>query len=366
MAIRRAAWAVVFATILAVGEGCGPQAGDAAGTQAREGHVYLAQLATRHPLYADLVRLDGAIRALRAPEQALTLPALSLAQLLDRAYVAGPVGLTWPEDPWAARRERAARDLAEKPPESPARLPADLEAKLRWKQLQAQRAASSQLLEAESSASRELAAATVELYRRNQERLNTLGDPSGATGESQEDVRAELEAEIEQLREKHEERLAQLERKLLASTEAKVAEARRAVWRQTRERMRPPTGAIARGLAEEMSAQMRAVQTPDWPAEVRVALPEPELPTDSEDTRARTAAVERERHEARERQAQSLIARRNQITDSILAATRIAAEKVARDRGIALRFCPQDDATGPDMTEEIGNAIQTLWAGQGT
>lgn len=111
---------------------------------------------------------------------------------------------------------------------------------------------------------------------------------------------------------------------------------------------------------------MRAVQTPDWPAEVRVALPEPELPTDSEDTRARTAAVERERHEARERQAQSLIARRNQITDSILAATRIAAEKVARDRGIALRFCPQDDATGPDMTEEIGNAIQTLWAGQGT
>lgn len=358
-------WWEIIALGIALAAGCGPPGGgrvQAAVGQGAEGHVYLAQLAAHHPLYADLAQLDDAIRALRAPHEPGKLPLLDPAPTLAGPYVAGPIAVELREATLEARRERAtARVLQALPVEAPERLPPDLETWLGWSRAQAERAAERKLLEAESDAGREVAAEIARLYRENQERLNDLWERVPGAPPAREAVIEELEAEIGRLQQEHERRLGVLETRLAAQVRDQVVEAERAAWEEARRRVVPPRGPLAVEPAEAMSRKMRAAEFPAWPAQVRVEFPQPDLPLP--DAVSRRPDAERGHEQARERQVEALIRGRAETTRRILAATRLAAEKVARERGIKLHFPPVDDPVGPDMTGEIGEAIAQLWAG---
>lgn len=366
MADCRLWWGIAVVGI-AVAGGCGPQAVSGGAVQAdrgqaAEGHVYLAQLATHHPLYADLGRLDEAISALRRPDEPATLPLLDPPLSLAGPYAVGPVAVELRETTLGIRREGAVeRVSAALPLEAPDSLPPDLEARLGWSKVQAERAAARELLEAQSAAGRDVAAHTARLYRENQERLNDLGDRIVGAPPAREAVIAELEAEIADLQQEHEHRLAELEVRLAARTRAEISEAERAAWEEARRRLVAPTGPLAGEPAGMMSRNMRAAEFPAWPAQVRVEFPQPELPAPDAVWRRSGEDVEQRLRQARERQVEALVGGRAETTRRILAATRLAAERIARERGVRVRFPPAEAPVGPDMTEEIGAALRQLW-----
>ncbi len=367
-----ASWCIVVVIAVAAGGGCGrqqagtDQLGEPGGGAWREGYAYLAPLATHHPLYVDLVRLDQAIQRLRLPETALQPAALPPGDWLERTLAGEAGALEWPAEAWLARRQRVSGALVGPPPQPPDKLPADLAATVRFRKRQAAQAATAQLLEAETRASRELASASAELYRSNQERLNDLGERLGGTGETREAVIAELEAELTRLSQQHEQRLAQLKAELAAQSQAQAEEAERAAWRQAEERLQPPMRVAARSLGAAIVERMGSLTPPEWPAKLPVALPAMALPLPEMAPPGTDEGIERGRREARARQAQLLVTRRAEITHRILAATRLAAEKVARDRRLRLYLLPGDDAVGPDVTTEITGAVQGFWAAQDT
>ncbi|MCE5217406.1 hypothetical protein LLH03_10325 [bacterium] len=353
-----------LAVILAVASvtGCEPQ-GAGAGTEAatgqrREGHCFVAQLIELHPLYEDLRNLEKAVRALSLPEKPLSeLPAFEARAALPTSLTAGPVALKWPGSLLTEHRDLALEALAQKPLETPDMLPGDLKIGLGWQRRQAQSSLEGRLLEERSRASQEYAAAARDLYQRNQERLTSPG-----MGETVEGVRQELEAELEKLRQQHEQRLAQVEESLRGSATARIGEAERSVWARAKERLRPPAGANDQGLAEAMREGLRDFEVPQWPAEVKTDLPLPRAtPTEG----MTLEQAEKQRAAARKVQLEELAAARNRVTARILAATRLAAEKVARDKGITLHFVPEDDAIGPDLTPEIRDAVRMLWSSPG-
>jgi len=328
------------------------------------GHVYIAQLATSHPLYDDLARLDGAARSLAHPEAPIQVPELRVAESLQGEYIAGPLALRWAQEAWAARQQEAGRRAVQAPVSAATELPADLEAKLNWKKLQAQRQAAQELLRAQGAASRELAKLASDTYRDNQERLGSLAAPGQDDHQSPDSIRMGLEADLARARRQQEELLKKLEMSLLASTDAKVSEAERAAHRQAEARLSPPVGAAAQGLGELMIERMAAVERRNWPQQVQVRMPDPQLPAGSSDPRAELDRIEQQRRLARKLLADQLAARQTQITDRILWATRLAVEKVARDQGIRLQYSPISDATGPDLTTRIRADIQELWSTQ--
>jgi len=327
-----------------------------------DGHVYLAQLVTGHPLYPDLIRLEKAIQSLSIPEEAVRLHRLSFGDRLRGDYVGGPIHPLSPVQSWQMRADELARRLALTTEPGLDRLPPDLAASLRWRQAQAQRQTALELLRAESQASRERADAAVELYGRNRERLHTLNVREDPDAETPDKVRAELEAQLQDIERKHQLRLEKLEKSLSASVDARAAQAERSVWRQARSRVRPLTGGTGEALAQSMIAGLRQFTLPDWLTDAQVSLPAPDLPESF--TEADLETIARERGEARLRMAQTLARRRNEITRQIESATRLAAEKVARERKIRLQFSPAGNAVGPDMTQQVGQAVRKLWKAQ--
>ena len=326
------------------------------GSAPREGYCRLAELMPLHPLYADLETLDREVRALRMPEVQSAPTGLDSGAAQPEWLLAGPSLLIWPQDDWLAQRGRAAAGLTAQPPLPSARLPLDLEAELAWKRRQAEAASQARVRERESKASRELSAAVSDLYRKNQERLT---EPR--QGETREQVTAELEKQVAMLQKAHDEQAAQLEKSLQESAQAQIAEAERAAQRQAEDRRQTPGGDVS-ALDGAFRLALESFPAPQWPGQVAASLLHVELPAPDAGAVAHTGA-ESERAAARERQAATLAARRDQITSSIMAAGRIAAEKVARDRAIRLHYVPDERPTGSDVTAEIRDGVREMWAG---
>lgn len=326
----------------------------------RVGHVYLAQLMVRHPLYPDLVRLERAIQSLQRPEPEMVLETFTSGTRIGGEYIAGPVISRWPMDRLAARRDEIVSGLSALPEPTLASLPEDLASELQWRRDHIQRAARLELLTARADSSRELADASVKLYRENQERLTSLGEKLEGPGEDPDDVRAELEAHLAQMRNEHQEHLDRLEHAIAERTRAAIAQSERSAWRRAGTRLRRPSGGISESLREGMIETLQSFPFPDWLGEVSLEIPAPQLPT-GETARSETGAVETARQESRRRLAAELVRRRAVITESIRNAARLGAERVARKHGVRLQFSPVGEARGPDMTEEIGEALSVLW-----
>jgi hypothetical protein len=175
-------------------------------------------------------------------------------------------------------------------------------------------------------------------------------------------VVAELEAELKGLQEQHDQKLAALRRDLEKSMADKLDQDRDAAWREAAQRLVPPYGDSARQLRDDALRVMGAFRLPDRAPDDQVRFPEPVLP-DPGDPGQEAQALERQRREVRARLADALVARRNAVMDSILSATRLAAEKIGRDRGLRLVYPPGVPPAGPDLTDEIGRSVRALWAG---
>ncbi|NSW55814.1 MAG: hypothetical protein HPY44_07375 [Armatimonadetes bacterium] len=324
------------------------------------GHVYLAQLMVRHPLYPDLVRLERAIQSLQTPEPEMVLETFTAGARIEGEYIAGPVISRWAVERLVARRDEIVTGLSTVLDPTLASLPEDLASELQWRRDQIQRAARLELLTARADSSRELAEASVRLYRENQERLTSLGEELEGAGENPEDVRAELEEHLAQMRAEHEERLDRLEHTVAQRTQAAIAQSERSAWRRARTRLRRPTGGISESLREGMIETLQSFPFPDWLSDVSLQIPAPQLPT-GDVARDAVGTVDSARQCNRERLAAELVRRRAVITENIRNATRLGAERIARKHGVRLQFSPVGDAQGPDMTEEIGEALSALW-----
>lgn len=349
---------MALAFVMAVG--CGPQStfDNPTGPQGRrEGYCYLAQLAAVHPLYPSLGALDQAIRRLQAPEtppdpgpEAARVSGISGAPLLPMRYV-------WPAADLAGRAELVRNSLSwpEPPPDS--QLPGDLQAKLEWRQDQFQRAADAELLAEQAKLSQEFSAAVQSLYEANRERLL---NPGG--GKTTQQVRAELERELDNLKARQAERIAEVQRALSERVAAQSSEAEAAIKREAAERQRPPSGGAQQEITGLVLRALEDLKPPDWPAEVQP----PEIsPGGDIGLVPRPEGIWAERESARKKAALELIEARNHMTDRILASTRLAAERVARRKGMVLHFLPEDTPEGEDVTEELAAELRQQWEGTG-
>lgn len=326
-----------------------------------DGHVYLAQLVTKHPLYPDLVRLERAIQALQAPEPQMVLDTFSVRTRIGGEYIAGPVIARWPMDRLSQMRDRVALGLTDLPEPAISALPDDLASELQWRRTQVQRAGRLELLRAQAESSRQLAEASTRLYRENQERLTSLGEKLEGPGESPDEVRAELEARLDEMREEHRGRLARLERSIAERTQATISQAERSAWRRTGARLRRPSGGISESLRQGMVDTLRGFEFPDWLGDVSLTIPGAGSP-EGQQVVGDTGAVDAARQETRKRFAAELVRRRSVIEGSLHAATRMAVVRISRKHGVRLQLSPIGEAVGPDMTEEIGKSLSELWA----
>jgi hypothetical protein len=335
--------------------GCGPQGKLDNWTEThREAHCYLAQLAAVHPLYPSLGFLDEAIRRLQVPEAPPgTWPApkvVSSSPPLAMAYV-------WPAQDLMGRAELVRRSLSWPAPAVESQLPDDLRAKLQWRQEQFQQAAEAELLAEQARLSQEFSAAAQSLYEANRERLLNPGP-----GKTTEQVRAELERELENLKAQQAERIASVRRALSERVAAQSSEAEAAVKREAAERQRPPGGGSQQEIANLLAQALGDLSPPNWEADI--TLPQTGEGGGSGPV-ANPDSILADRNAAREKAARALIEARNRLTHRILASTKLAAERVARRKGMTLHFLPGDDPRGEDVTGELAAELRQQWEGTG-
>ncbi len=340
-------------------------AGSASGAQTPRpvGFVYLAPLAALHPMYPDLARLDEAVRALRADQLPPEFPVLAMGGRIHGEYIAGPIVLHWPGERWLARHDDVVARLSRPIAQQASGLPPDLQARLSWETDRIRRATATQLLEAEAEASRDLARATMDTYRDNQERLLDADSGTEASSDTRQSVVDVIETDLAALESRQKTRLAELKDTLEQRQEAEIRELERDVWRAADQRLRPALGAAGRALRETMTRQMGHMTTPAWLSTVQLRLPTPALPDMARHDLAASRAISLSRQEQRDRQADALIKRRVEITKSILDAAAIAAQRIARQRGVRLYTVPADEPVGTDMTDDIAEALRQMWAG---
>lgn len=338
-----------------------PDSRASSGAVAREGHVYLAQLAALHPLYADLERIEQSIAELRGAEKPLELPQFALGGRLGGEYIAGPVVASWPEAAWQQRRQGLAGATCEpaEPGPAPQQLPPDLQATVQGRTRQAQREYEAHLLRERAEAEYSVAEASTLAYRDNlealeQERAASSGaDVRGA-------VQAQIDARTAEVWQAQQARLSGVELQARQRREGRVAAARREAQRQAASRLQPPSEDVGR-LREQLAAALTGFEVPGWIERAATRLPTAELPA-AGDARA---AAEESRSRAREKQLQSLIECRARVTRELFRATRLAAEKVARQEGIRLHYVPEEQPVGADLTAQIAAKMRKLWAGAG-
>jgi hypothetical protein len=352
--VRAGTWLVGLAVLAVVG--CSPREtlDNPPETQARrEGHCYLAQLAATHPLYPSLAALDDAIRRLRLPE---TIPGTLPVPVAPGKVGATPMDYVWPDDQLAGRAELVRNSLAWPEPQAGTELPGDLRAKLQWRQDQFQRTAASELLAEQARLSQEFSAAAQSLYEGNRERL--LNPTPGLTSEQ---VRAELEKELDTLKARHSEHIAGVQEALQERVAAQSSEAAAAARREADERQHPPGGGSQAEISSLVLKALGDLKPPQWPAEVPTAAGEDVEAGTGPDPDGLMAA----RKAARERAAQALIEARNRVTEKIFAATRLAAQRAAKRDGLTLYFVPGDAPVGQDVTDQLAAQLRQQWGGTG-
>jgi hypothetical protein len=342
------------------GRGGAPSAPGTAEGAPREGYAHLAELITLHPLYPELARLDTAITALRTPGgPGLGPPAPSPDWARPEISWSSPF-VAWPADLWETRRSGEEQALTGPPaPESDEGLPQDLQVSLDARTRAAQRAMREDLAQARSAKSRELSDKATQWTRGNQDLA-----PAAAGGEAADvaaRTRADLDARVEALRREQEDYLTRLGEQRRQVMAEQIAAAREAALRAARQRRRTLAGPEVGELAQTVAQSLQPLDLSQWPARLDAELPAVRLPRGGPDDESGTAAEEAAWDARRAAAAQALVERRAALQDRILAATRLAAERVARQRGWRVRLDPAAE-TGQDLTREVGNALRGLWS----
>jgi hypothetical protein len=321
--------------------------------------VHLAELAALHPLYPELARLDSAIQRLRAPGAEGLGPGGPLPDWARPELVGSSPLVAWPADLWAGRRGAVDAALAEAPGSQDGPLPQDLQLSLDWKTRVAQRQMEDELARARATRSQELSRKATQWTLEGQDRLP--GATEGDAADLAARTRRDLDARVEALRQAHEQYLAELARSRREIMEGQIAAAREAAQRAAAQRRRALSGREGDELAEAVSRALQPLDLSQWPGPVSATLPDVTLPASPGAADQSRAAEDAAWQSRRAATVDDLIGRRAETQDRILAATRLAAERAARQRGWRLHPDPADE-TGRDFTAEVGNALRRLWS----
>lgn len=362
---------VVAAAVLA---GCsrGPRAPWRAATL-RAGYAYTAVLMTRHPLYAALVDLETALADLGDGQWSPVLPPLDtrFAPLMaSHRLVAGD-----PAGQIAARREdwRESYPPLELPRDA---LTQDLQARIAWEQRQAGSDVTERLAQAEAEETRRIAQLRAALVLQYQERLTNLridevfsrsqGDEAAAerARAERERVWQAIEAELEAERGAGRELLAELEERLRAEAEGRLA-----TVRQRADAVAAERSATMAAAGAELHDEMAAALARAWPQPAPEAV---ELTAQSAAANQRLAtaegarqAAEAARREVAERQRREVLRALGRLRAQLKSETETAARVVAHRDGIDLRLLPGRAPHGADVTSSMARKLEAFWSEAG-
>ena len=330
-----------------------------------DGYAYTAVLATRHPLWGALVRLEQALEELadyqwapmpdprdRRFEQVVFFESYALADPQDRLDALRNV--------WRAQYPPVVLD--------PAELAADQTTRIAWERDRAEESIQRRMASAEAQESRRLALLRARLVRYYQERLTNLAidmqirdtEAAAAAEREREQVWAVIEAEIETARRSGREMLAALEEELRSDAEQRIRRARERAEAVMAERQTE----MAQAGADLYAEMIEVVQQP-WPdtgegtATATIEADEANLLLDvAGDLRDQAEAARLEKLELqRERMLQSLGRLRAQLKSG----TESAAAVVAYRRGINLHLLPGEPARGNDYTGVVAEELEEFW-----
>lgn len=361
------------ATVLLIGalgafsilSGCGRPSAPAVSLLApgRQGHVFVAQLISEHPLYDQYRRLDLEIAALRRGCQ---VPQVSPVFLeLGEIFLPGPELPEFPVERFAARKAQWRLALLPDLPAPTTSLPADLAAELRWQQRRAERLASQQLARVisreEECVARERAAAV----RARQEALNNVGldltqnirEAREAAETERQRLWAEIEAETAQARAQADaritaesQRIEETLRRQMAAVEAEIA-----ARRESRAQIFVKSGS-------ELRSRMSNTLTPPDPlppGEGATWRPAGGLPA-SRFQPTLAPMIEADRR-VRLAQAARLAAIRADLGADIYRSTALAALRIAGVKGWRVHLPPEERQVGRDLTEQIRPELRGMF-----
>lgn len=345
--------------------GCGRQPAPAVSllAPARQGHVYVAQLMSEHPLYDQYRRLDLEIAALR---RGCETPEVSPVFLeLGELFLPGPEPPEFPVARFAGRKAEWRLALLPDLPAPSTSLPADLAAELSWQQRRAERLASQQLARViareEECVARERAAAV----RARQEALNNAGldltlnirEAREAGAQKRQQLWAEIEAETARAQTQAEARITaesqQIEgtlRRQMAAVEAEIS-----ARHENRAQISIKSGS-------ELRSRMSNTLTPPDPlppGEGATWRPTSELSTSRfEPTLAPLIEADRR---VRLAQAARLAAIRADLGADIFRATALAVLRSAGLKGWQIYLPPEERTVGRDLTEQIRPELKRMF-----
>lgn len=334
-----------------------------------EGHVYLAELMSVHPLYPAAQRLSEEIsREEREQAQAGLFAPLG-------PWTARPLaGVILGGFPYAAfHRYWVAWEaqLVGPPEPQEAGLPPDLEAEKRWRYRQIELEEAQALAQVRAEESRRLAAVREELVRERLVELTNAGLnvrlPAGEARQKAEEIRGQIWAEIEEAvsRERQAsearvalqaQRLASQSRRLKAQVDAELEEEARARRESRLLGVEGPREEMRRGVAGlpgRPGVDSGRVERPG-------AEPDGTDLQEAEEARNRALAAY---HEARRRQLQCLQECRVQLVRAMLADLRLATTRVAFEHNLRLTLVPPGSPTRVDLTSQVRRYLRTIWSG---
>ncbi len=335
-----------------------------------EGHVYLAELLSAHPLYPAAQRLSEEISR-EEREQGQAAPLASLEPWTARPLA----GLSLGEFPYEAfHRDWVAWEAQlVGPPESEQRgLPPDLEAEKRWRYRQIELEEVQALAQVRAEESRRLAAIREELVRERLVELTNAGLsvqlPPGEARQKAEEIRRQIWTDIEEAvsRERQAsearlalqaERLARQSQRLKTQVDAELEEEAQARRESRLLGVEGPREEMRRGVA----GLLGHLGIDSGRLERSGAEPSPTDLQEAEQARNRAFAAYQE---ARRRQLRRLKESRAQLIRAMLADLRLATTRVAFEHNLRLTLVPPGSPTQVDLTSQVRRHLRTIWSGR--
>lgn len=336
-----------------------------------EGHVYLAQLMSGHPLFPAAQRLAAEISRL---EQA-AVPAIGSGVgegWLSPLYL-GPAPGVFPRDAFLRDWRTWQAGLLTPAPLETVGLPPDLEAAREWRYRQIELEQAAQMAQARAAESRVLARLRESLVRERMEELTNAGldlsVPPAEAARREEEIHRRIWDQIEatvarEQAQAEQKRLPAIQARLDAETARRKAEVDAQVQAEARLRQESvlPELVEPRQRMEARVARFADLPFgPEQPAQLGGLAPSV---TD-------LATAERARDEAlahyqqtRLEQIQRLKRSQAALVRLILADVRLAAMRVAFQDNLRLSLVPPGSAFGANLTDRVSRRAQQIWSGR--
>jgi len=375
--IRPGIWswfvAVALLAIFATGQGCSrvklPAAPIGPPFQEltlRPGYAYPAELATAHPLYPELRRLDETLTRLRRVSEPQNVPEPQAATA--DSFLTAPSAPAYPSDLWSRHVADWRAGVEPLQPPDTSVLTDDLQVILNWRARELEEKLETEMHAAEAEEGRKLAALRIAAVRRRQEELSNLGlrnldmDDVQALANADEAAKkiwAEIDAEYRAAKAKSDQALATLRERKHSAAVASLAEYEQGLRNTMAERVR---SAVSAGH-EDRAAMEAAVKgmAPGIVATGPVATYASTADAAVDRALAATRLVRAVYNQTRDRQIQELARRRADLANQIMDATDATARAVAFEQGIELHLLPGDEAVGSNVTEIVRSALLRRW-----